>query len=142
MLIVSHDRDFLDQTVNKILFFDNNGLCSFFLGGYSDFLKTQNNNFQNKLKKTNNQKKKDIKFKKLSFKYQYELTQLPKEIDLIIHELEKITKELKEINFDIENYKRYVEVTEKMENLNKELKIKEDRWLEVLEIEENIKNSN
>ena len=26
LLIVSHDRDFLDQTVNKILFFDNNGL--------------------------------------------------------------------------------------------------------------------
>ena len=38
LLIVSHDRDFLDQTVNKILHFDGNGNISIFMGGYSDFL--------------------------------------------------------------------------------------------------------
>ena len=40
----------------------------------------------------------------------------------------------------LENHDRYVEITKKMEFLNKELKIKEDRWLEILEIEENLKN--
>ena len=35
LLIVSHDRDFLDQTVNKILSFDGEGKISMFLGGYS-----------------------------------------------------------------------------------------------------------
>ena len=44
LLIVSHDRDFLDQTVNKILHFDTNGNVSLFLGGYSDFLKSQTKN--------------------------------------------------------------------------------------------------
>jgi len=43
LLIVSHDRDFLDQTVNKILYFDEKGQVSIFLGGYSDFLKSQQN---------------------------------------------------------------------------------------------------
>ena len=41
LLIVSHDRDFLDQTVNKILFFEGDGEVTFFNGGYSDFLQYQ-----------------------------------------------------------------------------------------------------
>ena len=48
LLIVSHDRDFLDQTVNKILHFDTNGKVSLFLGGYSDFLKSQTKKNTNK----------------------------------------------------------------------------------------------
>ena len=42
LLIVSHDRDFLDQTVNKILHFKEDGNVSLFFGGYSDFLKSEN----------------------------------------------------------------------------------------------------
>ena len=47
LLIVSHDRDCLDQTVNKILYFEGDGKVSFFLGGYSDFLKHKSNELQN-----------------------------------------------------------------------------------------------
>ena len=43
LLIVSHDRDFLDQTVNKIMHFEGDGKVSMFLGGYSDFLNHQSN---------------------------------------------------------------------------------------------------
>ena len=46
LLIVSHDRDFLDQTVNKILSFDGDGKISTFLGGYSDFLNHQSGKFE------------------------------------------------------------------------------------------------
>ena len=41
LLIVSHDRDFLDQTVNKIIYFKGGGKISIFMGGYSDFLKSK-----------------------------------------------------------------------------------------------------
>ena len=41
-----------------------------------------------------------------------------------------------------ENDKLLVEVPEEMELLNKELSIKEDRWLEILEMQENMKKSN
>ncbi|MDA9749117.1 ATP-binding cassette domain-containing protein, partial [Pelagibacteraceae bacterium] len=55
LLIVSHDRDFLDQTVNKILYFDINGKVTLFLGGYSDFLKSQNKtNSDRSIKKIKN----------------------------------------------------------------------------------------
>ena len=142
LLIVSHDRDFLDQTVNKILYFDTNGLVSLFFGGYSDFLKNQNNIISEKKSNRAKKNKKENKVLKLSYKYQFELTQLPKEIDIIQNVLTQLKKELKESNLYLENYERYTEVTKKMENLNKELTLKEERWLEVLEIEEKLKKNN
>ena len=141
LLIVSHDRDFLDQTVNKILHFDNNGKVSLFLGGYSDFLKSQTKkNTNKKAKKNKNLNDKTTKSLKLSYKYKFELENIPKEINTIQEELNMMTNELKQSNIYLENYERYLEITKKMESFNKELKIKEDRWLEILEIEEKLKN--
>ena len=59
LLIVSHDRDFLDQTVNKILYFEGKGKASLFLGGYSDFL-----NYQTQDKEIKSKKIKPINTKK------------------------------------------------------------------------------
>ena len=38
LIVVSHDRDFLDQTVTKILAFEGNGVVVESIGGYSDYL--------------------------------------------------------------------------------------------------------
>ena len=141
LLIVSHDRDFLDQTVNKILHFDISGKVSLFLGGYSDFLKSNSKkNINKNTKKTKILNSKKPKSFKLSYKHQYELDNIPKEITLIQKELIVMTNELKESNIFLENYDRYLEITKKMELLNKELKIKEDRWLDLLELQEKLKN--
>ncbi len=100
LLIVSHDRDFLDQTVNKILYFDTTGKVSLFMGGYSDFLKLQSKKNkkieQNKLGSNISSKK---QLNKLSYKYQFELDQLPVEIEKIQSNIEIITKELKQKKF-------------------------------------------
>ena len=141
LLIVSHDRDFLDQTVNKILHFKEDGNVSLFFGGYSDFLKSQTKKNTNKRpKKYKNLNDKTTKSLKLSYKYKFELENIPKEINKIQEELNMMTNELKQSNIYLENYERYLEITKKMEFLNKTLKIKEDRWLEILEIEEKLKN--
>ena len=145
LLIVSHDRDFLDQTVNKILHFDINGKVTLFLGGYSDFLKSQSE--KNKivsLKKNKNKdhKEKNITNTRLSFKYKFELEELPKEINIIQEKLDIIMKELKDTNLYIENYDRYVEVTKKMEELTREINLKETRWLEVMQIKEDLNKNN
>ena len=142
LLIVSHDRDFLDQTVNKILSFNDNGEVNLFMGGYSDYLKSQTEQ-KNKNTTGKNKKNTKINFKnKLSYKYQYELKELPKKINLIQEELENFSKELKDTNLYVDNYNRYLEITNKMEKLNSDLQINETRWLEVLEIEENINKNN
>ena len=141
LLIVSHDRDFLDQTVNKILHFDTNGKVSLFLGGYSDFLKSQTKKITNKsTKKNKNSNDKTTKSLKLSYKYKFELENIPNEINTIQEELNIMTNELKQSNLYLENHDRYLAITKQMESLNNQLKMKEDRWLEILEIEERLKN--
>ena len=139
LLIVSHDRDFLDQTVNKILYFDEKGQVSIFLGGYSDFLKSQQNEkiIKSISKKKNNYKVVSSKNnKKLSFKYKYELENLPKEIEDIENKIDDITKELKNSNLYLSDANRFNEITNEMVELKKILSIKEERWLFLLEMEE------
>ena len=141
LLIVSHDRDFLDQTVNKILHFKEDGNVSLFFGGYSDFLKSENQqvtkNKETKKSHSENNKVKSSKAK-LSYKFQYELEQLPNQIKNIQQELEDIKNELKDTNLYLENFERYQEITSKMEVLNSDLNTKENRWFELIKMEEDL----
>ena len=143
LLIVSHDRDFLDQTVNKIMHFEGDGKVSMFLGGYSDFLNHQSNQ-----KEINRPKKKISNLKvsktsdKLSFKFKFELENIPNEITKKEDELSLIKNELKDNNLYISNPDRFEEITKKLNILEKEIDEKEQRWLELLEMEEAVKKEN
>ena len=139
-MIVSHDRDFLDQTVNKILSFDGDGKISMFLGGYSDFLNHQSDKLHvNKSFKKKNGKVKIKKTEKLSFKFKFELENVPKEIKIIQEDISSLKNELKDTNLYINNNERFEEVTKKLNILEKDLENKENRWLELLEMEDAIK---
>ena len=143
LLIVSHDRDFLDQTVNKIMYFEEGGKVSMFLGGYSDFLNHQSNQ-----KQVNQEKKKILRSKKnksndkLSFKFKFELENIPIEIAEIEEEISLIKNELKDNNLYISNPNRFEEITNKLIILEQEYEKKEARWLELLEMEEAINKEN
>ena len=143
LLIVSHDRDFLDQTVNKIMYFEEGGKVSMFLGGYSDFLHHQSNQ-----KQVNQEKKKILRSKKnksndkLSFKFKFELENIPNEIAEIEEEISLIKNELKDNNLYISNPNRFEEITNKLIILEQEYEKKEARWLELLEMEEAINKEN
>ncbi|MBT6198829.1 MAG: ABC-F family ATP-binding cassette domain-containing protein [Pelagibacteraceae bacterium] len=140
LLIVSHDRDFLDQTVNKILSFEGDGKIVMFLGGYSDFLNHQSGNLViNKTVKKKEVTNKVKKIDKLSFKFKFELEIIPQEIKSIEEEISSIKNELKDSNLYISNSDRFEEITEKLSFLEADLIKKEARWLELLEMEEAIK---
>ena len=143
LLIVSHDRDFLDQTVNKIMYFEEGGKVSMFLGGYSEFFNHQSNQ-----KQVNQEKKKILRSKKnksndkLSFKFKFELENIPNEIAEIEEEISLIKNELKDNNLYISNPNRFEEITNKLIILEQEYEKKEARWLELLEMEEAINKEN
>jgi len=139
LLIVSHDRDFLDQIVNKILYFEDNGKVSIFMGGYSDFIKNQKEKhpvkFKNSAKKIRQEKfnKSNIK---LSFKLKYELEKIPKEIDIIQKKILEINHELKDTSLYIDHYDKFVIITKELTALKDQLYYKEERWLKLLELQE------
>ena len=142
LIVVSHNRDFLDKLVNKILYFKGNGEVLIFNGGYNDFLthkdkliglsKTSQNDdkFEEPSKKTNISNK-----KKITFKLKFELDNLPKEIDQIKEDLKALDKILSNPNLFNEDKDKFIETSEKIGALQLLLEEKEDRWLELLEIE-------
>ena len=107
LLLVSHDRDFLDQTVTKILAFEGEGNIEESIGGYSDYLKKKNlinnSNKKNKLNKTDNDLQKDQpeqkKSKKLSFKLEFELKNLPEKIQLLEQKIKFLNQKLADPEF-------------------------------------------
>ena len=143
LLIVSHDRDFLDQTVNKILYFEGNGKVSIFMGGYSDFLKRQEEKKPVKLKNTEkNIKKGEVKNlnTKLSFKFKYELEILPKEITKLKEKIFEIKNELKDSNLYLNDHDRFTNITNELAEIELTMQNKEIRWLELMEMEEQLEN--
>ena len=144
LLIVSHDRDFLDQTVNKILHFEKGGKVSLYLGGFTDFMNNQELIKLNQKKKFNDvikiSKKEKIQKPKLSYKFQYELGKLPNEIQDIEIMIKKINDELMNSNLYLDNNDRFDNITKEFTGLKITLREKENRWIELTEMKENDQN--
>ena len=141
LLIVSHDRDFLDQTVNKILFFEGDGEVTFFNGGYSDFLQYQTileeekklnntivNNNTSKLKRDSNGKNK----KKLTYKLEYELEKIPSIIDQLHINIKDIEEQLSKPDLYKLDKDLFIDLTKKLQDYNAKLENSEERWVELM----------
>ena len=142
LVVVSHYRDFLDKLVNKILFFKGNGEVVLFNGGYHDFLNNKDlliNDSDDSLKidhKAEKYKKNSSKVikKKLTFKLQYELNNLPKQIDLLKEQIDHFEKILEAPDLYKKDYDLFITSSEKLGSLQLELETKEQRWLELMEL--------
>ena len=142
LVVVSHNRDFLDKLVNKILFFKGNGEVVLFNGGYHDFLNNKDlliNDSDESLKidhKAEKYKKNSSKVikKKLTFKLQYELNNLPKQIDLLKEQIDHFEKILEAPDLYKKDYDLFITSSEKLGSVQLELETKEQRWLELMEL--------
>ena len=142
LIVVSHNRDFLDKLVNKILYFKGNGEVIIFNGGYHDFLAHKEELIGTSIdvksfdKSDQSSKKLNTTArKKLTFKIQYELDNLPNEIDKIKEDLIMLEKILSEPKLFEEDQNRFFQTSKKIGDLQLLLEKKEDRWLELLEME-------
>ena len=145
LLLVSHDRDFLDQTVTKILSFEGNGVVEETIGGYSDYLafkksnKGQSNiiNNENNLNKKSKQKSENVEVKnnrKLTYKLEFELKNLPAKIMNKENEINKYNHKLADPDFYINEPDLFNEVAKKLELAKKDLEYFETRWIELEEM--------
>ena len=142
LIVVSHNRDFLNKLVNKILYFKGNGEVIIFNGGYHDFLAHKEELIGTSIdaksfnKSDHSSKKLNITArKKLTFKIQYELDNLPNEIDNIKEDLIMLEKILSDPKLFEEDQNRFFQTSKKIGDLQLLLEKKEDRWLELLEME-------
>lgn len=136
VIIVSHDRYFMDKVVDHLLVFKGNGVVNDFPGNYTQYrewcsLKSRDEETAAK-KDSRPREKRHQERRKMSYKEKMEFTQLEKEIA-------ELEKEQKEIEEQLCSGKLPVdELTEKSKRLpliKEELDLKEMRWLELSEIE-------
>ncbi|NYF33540.1 ABC-F family ATP-binding cassette domain-containing protein [Sphingopyxis sp. JAI108] len=134
VLLVSHDRDFLDRTVTVTLGLDGSGKVDIVAGGYADW--------EAKRVKPNSVKAKAATAaapppptarKKLSYKDQRDYDLLPSRIEAIEKEMAGIESELSDGSLFTRDNARFSALTAKLETLREEKAAAEDRWLELAE---------
>ncbi len=138
LLVVTHDRYFMDTLVDKLFVFEGNGYIRDFNGNYQDYL---NELEENKGKKDNPNKKNTItketkeiapvSSKKLSFKEQREFEQLASEIS----ELQKQNQGLEQqLSAGSNSHEELLNWSKEIELNKLKLDEKELRWLELSEM--------
>ena len=144
VLIVSHDRDFLDKTVTVTLGLDGSGFVDIVAGGYEDWEKKreQTNRTKNAVRVERSRDTKTPppppppKSTKLSYKDQRDYELLPARIE----QLEAAIARGEEILSDPELYTRdpqkFADINKGIENARAEKDAAEERWLELAEMVE------
>ena len=147
VLLVSHDRDFLDRTVTSIIAPEGKGRWLEYAGGYSDMIaqrKGREIEQKNVAKSSSPQTsapaeraKRETK-QKLSYKQKYALEKLPSEIDALHNEIAKMEKEFSDPDLYTKNAKRFEELSRLLEQKRKDLEAKENEWLELEMLKEEL----
>jgi len=144
LIVVSHNRDFLDKLVNKILYFKGNGEIVIFNGGYHDFLSQKEqiiSSNTNIVEKKSNLKDGEantnkIGKKKLTFKLKFELDKIPKEIDMLKNQLEKLEQIISDPSLYEKDNSLFIDTSNKIGSIQLKLQEKEERWLQLMELDE------
>ncbi len=133
LIIVSHDRYFMDKLVDHLFVFDGSGEIKDFPGNYTDYRQAaaEAKSEPNKAIEEKKEKAKEPKErKKLSFKEQREFEQLETEISTLENEKAGLTEQMN----DITEHDMLMEISAKIEAISEKLDEKELRWLELSEL--------
>ena len=138
VIIVSHDRYFMDKVIDHLLVFEGEGKITDFPGNYTQYREWSHLKSKEEAEKTNKPKETKTKAdyhhesrRKMSFKEKREFEQLEKEIEQLETECKHIEESLCSGNLSVE------ELTEKSKQLpilKAQLDEKSMRWLELAEL--------
>ena len=136
ILIVSHDRDFLDRVVSSVIYLKGDGTVYEHAGSYSELLEKLPGHeikpvSKVNAKKTTPQSTTSAKPKKLSYNQQRLLEVLPAEISAIEQEISQVEQELSNADLYTSDPKRFDELSRKLPELQNVKDGKENQWLEL-----------
>lgn len=137
VIIISHDRYFMDKIVDHLLVFNGNGDINDFPGNYTQYRIWQALQPKDAEKSDNTEKREKKSYhgeqkRKLSFKEKRELQQLEADIEALEKEQKQIEEELCSGTLSVEDL---TQKSKRLPQLKDELDEKSMRWLELSEIE-------
>ena len=142
LLLVSHDRQFVDNTVMTSWIFEGNGVIEEFVGGYHDAQQQRAQVLQSRQVEKPSKKAKVVeetpktapakaKPKKLSYKLQRELEALPMRLEELEAQIETLQEEVNEPNFFSNPVEQTQPVLDKLSAAEQELEVAFERWEEL-----------
>ena len=147
IIIVSHDRYFLDRTVNRIFSFEGDGVIRQFEGGYSDYLirkeleaLPEETAVSGEIKECNTKNAWKMREKKLKFSFKEQ-----REFETIDDEIAALEDKIEELNSQVAanatNSARLNELLGEKEEMEQKLEEKMERWVYLNDLNEQIQKS-
>ncbi|MBL4276470.1 ABC transporter ATP-binding protein [Vibrio fluvialis] len=146
LLLVSHDREFVDNTVTSSWIFEGDGVIEEFVGGYHDAQQQRQQVLQSRNaekvvkaekvveespKTTSSKAKAKAKSKKLSYKLQRELETLPVKLEELEAEIEALQEQVNSPDFFGQPVEATQPILDKLAATEQELEIAFERWEEL-----------
>ncbi|WP_122055237.1 ABC transporter ATP-binding protein [Vibrio sp. Evd11] len=142
LLLVSHDRQFVDNTVMTSWIFEGNGVVEEFVGGYHDAQKQRAQALEYRQAEKPAKAEKVVeetpktapvkaKPKKLSYKLQRELETLPLRLEELETEIETLQQEVNDPDFFSKSVEQTQPVLDKLSAVEQELEVAFERWEEL-----------
>ena len=130
LIIVTHDRYFMDKLVDHLFVFEGEGKVKDFLGNYNDYRaiakpKEEKQKPTKKVEEVVKEEEKKPKTK-LSYKEKLEFEALEKDLEILESRKEQLTELL---NGNIADYEELMKVTKELGDVTAALDEKTDRWL-------------
>ena len=138
LLVVSHDREFLDNVVTSTVVFEDDGRAKEYVGGYSDWVRhgrqladTENLAAAETKKREAAERRKNKNQTKLSYKHQRELDQLPAEIEKLESKVAEFQAKIATPEFYSEDNDAVQKVLMDLRDTETLLEQRIDRWGEL-----------
>jgi ATP-binding cassette subfamily F protein uup len=134
VLLVSHDRDFLDRVVTSVVASEGNGYWVEYAGGYSDMISQGGASIKmsgikakhGKQPKTGQKREKKYK---LSYNKKYALEKLPERIEALEADINKYQEKIARSDFYTKDFQAYAKAVKKLKFIEAELAAAEEEWL-------------
>jgi ATP-binding cassette subfamily F protein uup len=142
VIIVSHDRDFLDRTVTRTLAYEGPGQWQVYAGGYSDMIAQRGVGVEARKNKKDNLKShtpsKDSSLptqkkntKKLSYKHKFRLEQLPNEMSKLEKDIAMFEEKMANPDFYANDPDGFAKTSIAHQAAHEKLSAAEEEWLEL-----------
>jgi ATP-binding cassette subfamily F protein uup len=142
LLLVSHDRQFVDNTVMTSWIFEGNGVVEEFVGGYHDAQQQRKQAIEYRQVEKPSKPEKVVeetpktapvkaKAKKLSYKLQRELEALPLRLEELETQIETLQEEVNDPSFFSKSVEQTQPVLDKLSAAEQELEVAFERWEEL-----------
>ncbi len=143
LLLVSHDREFVDNTVTTSWIFEGDGVIEEFVGGYHDAKQQRDQALAVRFSTEKPPKKEKVveetpkttqpknNSKKLSYKLQRELEALPAKLEQLESDIETLQEQVNDPEFFAKPVEQTQPVLEQLAALEQELEIAFERWEEL-----------